>query len=393
MRYKARVLRGKAKYMKKTVSLILALIAVITALLGLTACQDKSDIPEGMQLVRGGDELGYYFYGPDGWVISNDGDIDCTYVTTSISVSMTFVKSVMPEGYTKPVIDESTGEIPIPEWIKNYADKQLAAFPSQMLATKSEVKATDFGNASEAYRVIFDYTYLGESYKSLQAFVVYQENFYIFTYAALAKETAWIGVPYDNYLDEAELVMKNFKFVGAPKAPEATPTEPEEDWRLVSDKSLCYFNLYLPKEYSVDKATSIIAASDNDGRSVSAAEIRWNFGGGFHTYWALIKADLEAVGTDVDFTTYSEIGEDLPERIADSGLTDAIITDNDLFKKDGVTVGSTTYTYKLGGVSYKATTVLVITAFKAFNFTYVAEDGKYEGGLDTVKEIFAKMEF
>ena len=87
--------------MKKLLILMLSIIASLS----LFACSDD-DIPDGMQLVAGGEDKGYYFYAPEEWTISNLGKIDAAYASALDNTSMTFTEidsSLFPlkEGQTK----------------------------------------------------------------------------------------------------------------------------------------------------------------------------------------------------------------------------------------------------------------------------------------------------
>ena len=50
---------------------IIALITLLASVFSLVACADTTGLPEGMQLVRGGEEYGYYFYSPEEWTVAN----------------------------------------------------------------------------------------------------------------------------------------------------------------------------------------------------------------------------------------------------------------------------------------------------------------------------------
>ena len=66
--------------MKRILAALLALIAIFSTL-ALTSCGKNDGAPDGMQLVRGGADVGYNFWGPEEWVVANVGDISCTYAS------------------------------------------------------------------------------------------------------------------------------------------------------------------------------------------------------------------------------------------------------------------------------------------------------------------------
>ena len=66
----------------KKIGAILILIATLCAsMFCLTSCSDGESLPEGMQLIAGGESLGYYFYGPEEWTVSNIGEIKSAYAS------------------------------------------------------------------------------------------------------------------------------------------------------------------------------------------------------------------------------------------------------------------------------------------------------------------------
>ena len=77
--------------MKKLIALILSLTTIFLSLISLTSCgDDKDETPEGMQLVYGGKNAGYYFYAPEEWTVSNIGAIKSAYVSRLDTTSVSF---------------------------------------------------------------------------------------------------------------------------------------------------------------------------------------------------------------------------------------------------------------------------------------------------------------
>ena len=116
--------------MKKIQAGLLVLI-MIFSLLFITSCSNKSGAPEGMILVRGGEDAGYYFYGPEEWIVANMGDISCTYASKVDLSSMTFAESEMPT-----------------ESISEYFENEKAMFPYEIQITVYGEDCT-FGDANK----------------------------------------------------------------------------------------------------------------------------------------------------------------------------------------------------------------------------------------------------
>jgi len=65
---------------------------IIISIFALASCKDTGDVPEGMQLVGGGEGKGYYFYAPEEWTVTSLGGIDAAYVSNVNTTSVTFTE-------------------------------------------------------------------------------------------------------------------------------------------------------------------------------------------------------------------------------------------------------------------------------------------------------------
>ena len=54
--------------MKKLILIFIALITVFS----LASCGEDAEIPDGMQLVSGGEDKGYYFFAPEEWTVGKE---------------------------------------------------------------------------------------------------------------------------------------------------------------------------------------------------------------------------------------------------------------------------------------------------------------------------------
>ena len=124
--------------MKRLTALLLLIIISALALVG---CGGDSDIPTGMQLVRGGEAVGYYLYSPEGWVVANQGNIAATYVSAIDTTSVTLTEASMPSGS----IDE-------------YFEEAKADFTFE-ITLKKQGESFKLGNAEEARQYVYDYKY------------------------------------------------------------------------------------------------------------------------------------------------------------------------------------------------------------------------------------------
>ena len=205
-----------------------AALTIITLLLALCGCSQTADAPDGMQLVRGSDALGYYFYSPIGWIAASQGNIASSYVSTIDSTSVTLVEAKMPEGTVKEYFEAAKADFTFDIEVKNEGGEPIAC---------------KLGNAEEAQQYIYDYEYSGFKFRTMQIFAKFEGRFYIFTFTSQLTERS-TGVSYYDFHLENSLpsIVENVKFVtksGTEPAPEYTEVD---GYLLVSDRKLCGFD-------------------------------------------------------------------------------------------------------------------------------------------------------
>ncbi len=341
---------------------------LLSMLLTLSACgEEKPDAPEGMQLVRGSDSIGYYFYAPDNWVVANDGNKAASYVSTIDSSAVSLVEVKMPE---EPVVDYISGE--------------LARFPEGFELETTDITEDDFGNADSAYKVSFSYTYSYEygekkmsyEYMTMQYYAIFHGRFFIFTYTGSTETRSGSDKSYYEYhLENVAKIVENTKFVD--KSGEDSWVSPsyeygEDGYALVSDRELCYFDLYLPREYTVDYSTSVVSAHSTNGEYITASEITYTTRGDVGDYWKYRFTRLDALADNVTYDLANIKDVEL------GGNTAAVGID---------------FSYTLDGADYKAYQVIVNNGFHIFMFTYVAEAASYDAGLEVALDILHRMRF
>ena len=344
--------------MKKIISAILVIVMLAGIGMTLVSCNKNTDAPDGMQLVRGSDALGYYFYAPAEWIVANQGDIACTYTSKVNPSAVTFVEADMPDG----------GDV------KKYFDSEMAKYPAELEAeVTSEIKETDFGNAERAYSAVFKYKYSGSERISMQIFVIHEGRFFIFTYASYAVLYNGESTYYEVFLEKVESIIKEFKFVKVSGSPEEEKTEypkDEDGYSLVSDKKVAHFDLYIPDTYSVDYSTSIVSVSREDGTNINVSEATYSVELTPKQYWQLRLEELEIIADDV-----KPLSEQIEREL------------------EGVKAAAYEYEYRMNGKHIKVYQVLIVTLFHGFVFTYSADADLYEQNLDEAKDILNRMGF
>lgn len=339
--------------MKKTLALLLTLTFLIIALAG---CTEPTDTPAGMQTVRGSDTLGYYLYVPDGWTLSSQGDIAAAYVSTIDNTSVTLVEATMPKVSTAEYFEAAKADF---------------TFPINVTKENADFK---LGNAEEAKQFIYDYKYSDYSFRTMQVFAKFEGRFYIFTFTSQLTERA-DGVSYYDYHLENSLpsITENIKFVRK-SGTLPTPEYPEVDgYLLVSDRALCGFDLYVPKEYAVDFSDGIVSASREDGSNVTVAKATMG-GVPIDEYWEIRKGELETI-----FGTITEI--EIKHKSGNFGNL-----------SEGTT-STFEYSYSHGGMTYHVYQLLGVDAFSGYVFTFTAPESVYGERIDEAIEIASRIKF
>ena len=253
--------------------ILLVLTLFIMTALTLTACQVNDGTPEGMQTVYGSDIDGYYFYGPEEWVVANVGDIKCTYVSTVDYTSATFVKSNLPS----VSIPELSEEARVKEYFLNSIERLNSEPFSNFSLSDVNGESCDFGNADSAYKFVYSYTYGEKPYKTMQILLFKGEDFYIFTYNSSAQEYSQEeGSYYQFYLkNKIQPIIENFKFVNkSGAAEEVKQYDKDENGNIiVSDKSKADFTLTVSEEYTPDYSEGMVSVTHKDGANITVSKL------------------------------------------------------------------------------------------------------------------------
>ena len=368
--------------MKRITSLMLLVLLIAGVVLTLGSCGSKDGAPDKMQLIRGGEEYGYYFYAPEEWVNASSGEIASTYVSSINYTSATFVKTEMPES-------EST-ELTRQELVREYFAGEKAKFPFEITVnTEESGKEATFGNADEAYQYVYSYTYDEKPFTCLQIFVFANDSFYIFTYTASSqKYSDEDGSYYQFYLKNKVLdIIKNFKFVKVKDKPSETVEYPrtEDGYLIVSDKKICGFEMYVPDSYTVDISSSFVSVSKPSGASISMSKLL-NTTISIEDNYKQRKEQLSLLADK----TVNGSGEQIPAFTEIDGKGTLYDMTNARAAK------SYEYTYTMLGVEYRVFQVYVVVGYinpTAYVFTYTASGDDFADGLEEAKAILGRIGF
>ena len=384
------------KHLKKIVTLAIALVIALQSLGILTACGNSDDgIPEGMQLVAGGEAVGYYFFGPEEWVVANQGGISATYVSSIDYSSCTFTKTDV--NYT----ELASNEVPYRSVVKNAFELSSSGYleaPFSDYKLELQDEKCSFGNAAEAYKYVFSYIYEEKPYACMQIFVAYGGVSYIFTFNSSTKEyTESDGSYYQFYLkNKVQPIIDAFKFV-APSGDAIAP-EYESDSKgniLASNKTKCGFKLWVPDDYKVDYSSGMVSVSRENGANITVSKlinsnisIKDNYLERVALLTALADKNADAE-TGESLSTFKEIKGVIKN---EDGTEEMHIIDLDNVRS----ACELEYTYDINGVTYHVYQVFAVKGYfnvEAYVFTFTSPESVYESELPEVMEILKNMEF
>jgi hypothetical protein len=363
--------------MKKTLTLILA---ILLAAFALSACaSEEIEVPDGLQIVKISSADGYRFFGPEGWIVANDGRICASYVSTINNTSISLAKIKTP--------DVS---------VQEYFNSEKSRFAYEI--TVIEEGETTFGNAESAYYFVYTFKYEERDFATMQIFVKNADDFYIFTYNSYGDPNAEDS-EYQNYLKQVRPAIDAFKFVekSVETKEEASATVDSDGYILSSDKALCGFDLYLPPECEIIQSSTQVSAKLSDKANVNITKAS-RTGVSILDYLKSRKSQLEALFGEVtdisiQLSAIPDLSGDKADLFADFDVAPTEKTDI----KFGTLNKSQTivyeYSYAHLGVTYRVYQILGVDSYNGYVLTYTATADEYESHLDTLKTILDKVNF
>lgn len=388
--------------MKKIGATVALIATLLASLLAFTSC-GGSDTPNGMQLVAGGESLGYYFYAPEEWAISGDGEIKAAYVSRIDTTSISFAE-VKPWEFSNPVIDKDK------YFFDEYFKDSLEEFPKAPKVANPSGEEIIFGKADFAADRAKKYTYTYEYYDStagktfnlgfMQILAKKGDSYYVFTYSASMDNKQGMDISYYAYylLEDEEDSMVN-KVISEFRFVEKTEELPEEELKtdkdgyvLVSDGDLSGFSLYVPSGFKKDFSSAIVSATHSDGTNITMTAATGT-NENVNRYMLRRLAELEDVGCTVEY-----------EIMTDGDGKEMTDGEDKIIKYTSIDFGNATaanaYEYSLtyNGESFRVYQVIVLDgwalSYKGYVFTYTAKDANYDLHFDeAVTKTIEKVSF
>lgn len=350
--------------MKKALSIFL----LITIIGGLVSCgKKKDDCPEGMQLVRGGNDIGYYMYAPEEWTVSNLGDVSMAFASNVDNSSVTYTETEPPK-------------MSIAEYFKESSKSYTPDMKFTLLCTE-EGTNTIFGNADKATKFEFEFEYSEHKFRSMQILAEYKGRFGIFTFTSFVENmSSHDTVQYDYYKEKVDKVISEFLYVEKTGTISEPEYETKDGYKLISDKSVAKFNLYVPESFKVEYSSGIVSATMLDGSNVTMAKAtKTNVR--VDDYLTTRIEELSSIVTDIKIIQHTNEDGTLSNFNAKDSLGNS------------KSAASQEYTFVYNGTTYHIYQICAVTTFNGFVFTYTATEENYQKNLETVKKIAEKVEF
>ena len=345
--------------MKKALVLLTAFLLLFT----LVSCSSGEAVPDGMQLGYSDNEMGYKFYVPSGWIISNTGNIRAAYASRLDTSSISFAKVELSD-------EQADNEA---YFFGTYFSESLAEFPSEPEITLNGEIAL-FGKkdyeADKAIKYIFNYEYASHKFTTMQILIKKSENYFIFTYTALNEARNDEETYYAFHLEEIQKCIEEFMFT-EPSASVGDETVYEKDadgYLLYSDSSLAGFSLYVSPDFSLDYASAIVSATHKDGSNVTMTRAT-AAGVTVDKYWETRQTELAAIVSEL-----TVIRENAECRFGNA-------TKKFCYE----------YSFTYNGKQFKVYQVLAVYGMDGYVFTYTAESQNYDAHINAVMKITDKV--
>lgn len=351
---------------------IIALLLILASLAAFVSCDDGDGVPNGMQLVFGGESAGYCFYSPEGWLISNLGDIKSAYISRVNTTSVSFTEVKLDS------IDNKEDYF-FNSYFNDYADEFEVFESYELLDSGSDCTfGTGESAADRAKKYIYTVEYSGFEFCFMLILAKRADRYFMFVYSAQNEAEEGVTPNYEKYLSEAMKVVENFRFLGNGSETEENRefTKDADGYNLISDRKLAGFDFYVPDEFKFDFASAIVSATHTDGSNVNMTEATAT-GISAKEYWTKRKNDLSKI-----FKNVTEIEIDKETSLGNNGSS--------LY---GDWAYSYEYTYEHGENKYHVYQILAIDGTKGYVFTYTALEENYAKHFDKVLKIIEKVHF
>ncbi len=351
-------------YIMKKLTAFLVLIPALAVL--LFSCNKKSDAPSGMKLAGGGEELGFYLYVPSEWTASSFGEVAAAHISTVDTTTVTLTEIKAPDSAAL------TGEA-----LKDYYKNDIQSLKFENISFTANGDTCLLGNADQAYKFVFEFTYGGVKNKQMQIITNYKGRIYLFTYQASGELMTEDKTYFDYHSELAEKVIEEIKFTENKTGGENKPADPDGDgYYLASSKKISGFELYAPVSAKCEYSNGMVSLKLSEGASLSLSKAT-NAGVSVDQYFKERIEDIEGFASEVT-VELDDKGEPRYETTKLGELSKAILYQ---------------YSYTYNGTKYCVYQIFAVDSFNGYVLTYTATEGAYESNLSAVKEIISRIKF
>ncbi len=341
----------------RILSLALAMLLACASLFALSACAQGSEVPDGYQNATC---KGAYFrlYVPTQWTVNTESGVSGAFIDLLAGTAVSMAEIPFdPEAYAASAETAAEDELPA-DALGRFVHAHLAE-ASRMTGFKLEKDLDANVQKHVARDITFTATVAGVQNRYRQVLIKAEDRYYIFTYSSVAET-------FDRWLDTVDGVIENILFYAKPyegAAVEDGNTKVDhvpEGMKLVSSNDVV-FRFFAPEAWIAvpGSAASQVYVSEEDRSNVSVISYYPGIDGYSVTdYWTETEKQYRDAFDDYTFVSKDESG-----------------------KMGGVKANAFTYTYSIGGVSYRSRQVVSARSDMLIIMTYTAVEENFNAHL------------
>ena len=348
----------------KRISAIVLLCVMMVSL--LASCGERSEIPEGYQLVACEGDCFRLYVPTQGWMPNTASGVTGAFFSMDENASV------------HVYVADDAGEMEIEE----YWEKCNASFEEELddysFSGKSE-KLVLGGQPARKYVYSASVTLVEngvastETYKFMTVLCKYKKDTYAFVYSAPEKF-------YDSHLqdvegnEDGEGILPYFVFAEPYESGEekeySSKVEVPEGMKLISTDERAY-RFFVPENWIVNKRTEISAAyySESDSSNVS----------------------LQMYMTGDETQTVEDYFAECESRYQDIFSSYTLLSTEDI-EMDGIAAKQYLYTITVGGVEYKQLQAIVLKGAVFYTLTYTALPENFDGHMGDVRKMIENFD-
>jgi hypothetical protein len=356
-----------------------AVLAVLLLLVSLPACSGESEIPSGYQYATCAGEY-FRFFVPTQWTVNTGSGISGAYITIDTAVSMQQVDFDAGQSGTDSGDDTASDAEDSTGTLEDFQQAYIREIGEMHDYAETD---TPIATTVDDYRaILLRYTarVAGTLYKFRQVLCKVEGRFYVYSYSAPTDK-------YDTYADIAEEIQEEIRFYHTPYEDGAATREIPDDvsapdgMKLVSTDAVAY-RFYVPVSWETDMENSanLVYMTEADGSKSNVTMIGYmpeDDGFSIDDYWDMCVKQYEDALPDFTVLSAAEDG--------DAGGESGKIGDR--------VAKLYTYTYTMGGYTYKVRQAVCTYSTMVYTMTYTALEQNFDSHLEDVNAMQEALVF